>query len=149
MLINIVFAAALLSSFPACTPPDKADGGAQAAAARLAGTLESVSSVSFYFVSRTGKYSFRGDRFKVESSVEVHRKCGANCRYFMADVISHLEESTLAECLSGQENVLIAIGGVETVLYSHSGRMIELNGKCYFNKEGIGDRIKDAKFLFN
>lgn len=149
MLAKSIVSVGLCVLFGACTPAAKADDDAQIAADHLANMLESVSSVSFYFVSRTGDYSLRGDRFKAESSVMIHRKCGANCRNFMTKVISHLAESTLAECSSGQENVLMEVGDTGDILYSHSGRMIEIDGKCYFNREGIGSRIKDTNFLFD
>ena len=140
---------ALCFLFAGCAPLAQADTGAQVAAGRLANTLEKVNSVSFYFVSRTGNYSLREDKLKTESSIKIYRNCGNNCRRFMDEIISHLGRATLANCSTGQENILIDLGNSESIIYSHSGRMIEFEGKCYFNEKGIDSTIKSSKFLFN
>ena len=131
-----------------CTPAVQAGKDAQAAADHLAQALENTNSVSFYFVSRTGDYSLRGDEFKAESAIEVHRRCGADCKEFMRRVIRHLESGTLATCMPGQQNVLIEVGGAASLLYSYSGRMIEYSGKCYFNEKSIDSTIRSSSFIF-
>lgn len=139
----------LCLSIVGCMPVDQANASGKAAADHLASLLEDASTVSFYFVSRTGNYSLHGDQFKDESTTRIYRNCGNNCRSFMREIISHLEQATLAECSPGQQNVLIEVGREGSLLYSYSGRMIEVDGKCYFNDQGIGDTIKSPEFLFD
>ena len=147
MLKELIFALSFL--FVGCAPLAQADTGAQAAASHLAATLEKVDSISFYFVSRTENYSFRGEKFKAESSIKIYRNCGNNCRRFMDEIVSHLKHSISANCSSGQQNIMIDLGRSGSIIYSYSGRMIEFDGRCYFNEKGIDSTIKSAKFLFN
>lgn len=123
--------------------------GGHAAAVRLQGMLDTIDAVSFYFLTRTGEYSFDRKRFKKESTIRVYRSCGNNCRRFMREVITHLSGAAEAECLPGQQNVLIEVGDIEAILYSYSGRMIEFQGKCYFSEEGIDTTVRRTEFLFD
>lgn len=111
--------------------------------------LTKVDSVSLYFASRTGDYSLRGQRFKDESSIHIYRKCGANCRLYMKDVVDHLQAATAAKCVAGQQNVLIEMGNLHSISYSHSGRMIEIEGNCYFNPTSINRVIRRESFIFD
>ena len=131
-----------------CVLPAHGDTRAQVTAGRLTTVLEKADYVSFYFLSRTGTYSLSESRFKKEAGIKIYRKCGSNCRSYMSDVIEHFENSVSAKCLPGQQDVLVELGGIETILYSHSGRMIEFDGKCFFNEKGIGHVIKRSNFLF-
>ena len=142
-----MLALALLALFASatCARDSKSD---QNAADHLALALERVDAVSFYFVSRTGKYSLRPDELKSSATTKIFRKCGHNCRSYMAAIVSHLQNSTEGECPEGQQNVLIEIGK-ERLLYSYSGRIIAFGGKCFFNKNSVESIIKDPTFLFN
>jgi hypothetical protein len=131
----------------ACMPIAFAQNGGQAATDHLSVLLGKANSVSFYFLSRTEDYSLRGDQFKAASTTRIYRACGNNCRSYMDDVLSHLRKAVPAECQRGQQNALIEVG-TATVTYSYSGRMIEFEGKCYFNKTSIDNTIKNSDFLF-
>ena len=132
-----------------CVTAARADGGQNGAASSLAEKLGKVSSVSFYFLSRTGEYDLKTDQFKAQSTIKIYRKCGNNCRQFMNDVVAHLRQARLTKCTSGQQNILIEAGKSAILLYSYSGRTIEFEGKCYFNRNGIDSTIKRTEFLFN
>lgn len=139
-----------LSLFIVTAEFSKADTSAQVAGARLGDALEQVNFVKFYFVSRSGEYSFDKARVKSESTIRIYRSCGANCKNFMREVTAHLSTAREGKCLHGQQNLLIEVGSIETILYSYSGRMILFQGKCYFNNQrGIQKVIKNSDFLFN
>lgn len=118
------------------------------AAQKLAAELDRVHSIHFYFISRTGKYSIKGDRFKAKSSLRIYRECGNNCRQFMEGVIKHLRDALPTNCPQGQQNVLVQIGGIDHVMYSYSGRTIKFNNRCYFNKSSVNEIIQREKFIF-
>jgi hypothetical protein len=146
--VPAILMAAALAVAPAASSAVPADNSGRSAAIELSSTLDKVDRVSFYFLSRTGEYSFRGQRFKDESAVRIHRSCGANCRMFMKAVTEHLQAATASNCAHGQQNVLVEAGGLTSITYSHSGRMIEVDGKCYFSPKSINDIIRSESFIF-
>ena len=116
---------------------------------RVAEALRHVRSVNFYFVSRTGDYSYTPEAFKARSSIRIYRACGANCKNFMIDVIDHLREANPRPCSTpGQQNVLITFGPDELIVYSYSGRHILYKGMCYFNDVGVNKVIERPDFIF-
>lgn len=123
-----------------------ANSGAQSAAEQLAKRLRNEESVSFYFVSKTGTYKLRGDRFKNEASIKIFRRCGSNCHNFMSDVIAHLKSAIPTACSEGQENLAIETSGGAEIVYSHSGRSIELNNQCFFTKKSTIVSLKTQDF---
>lgn len=118
------------------------------AAKKLAAELDQVHSVHFYFVSRTEKYSIKGDEFKSKSSLRIYRECGSNCRNFMNEVVEHLRHAAPANCPLGQQNILVQIGSIDHVMYSYSGRTIKFNGSCYFNENSVNRVIESPDFIF-
>ncbi len=104
--------------------------------------------VSFYFVTRTeGRFTGSG-QLKSASSISINRSCGRNCRAFMADVVMHLEESSPTKCSGGRENLLIEFGDIN-LIYRESGRIVEVNGVCFFNEKSVIDIVRKDEFLFN
>lgn len=135
--------------FAGCTSSARAERGARDPATELAKRLESVDHVSFYFLSRTERYSITESRLKEEANLKIYRRCGGNCASYMGAIVEHLSQSTSVKCLDGQQDVLVEIGDETTVVYSHSGRMARFEGECYFNESGIRNTIKRPEFLFN
>lgn len=144
-----IFTSAILAMAGCAASSAIADTGSQTASAHLSEKLRGVSSVSFYFVSRTGDYSLDRNKIKSDASIKIYRKCGGNCAGFMKAVINHLKQSTSSKCLSGQQNALIEIGKETYILYGHSGRTIEFEDKCYYNDAGVDSIVKNSDFLFN
>jgi hypothetical protein len=124
------------------------DEAAAVAADRLRDALTHVTSVSFYFQTSTEKHPLSAEQLRERASIFVRRRCGGNCESFMRDVTSHLAASVSSNCSPGQENALIDIGSV-SVLYSHSGRTIKLDGHCFFNTKKVTDIIKADHFIFH
>lgn len=110
-------------------------------------SLSKAEKINFYFVSRTGEYDFDSVKFRNEATITVFRSCGANCTNLMSEVINHLRESTLAECQSGQQNVLIT-WDKQQIIYSYSGRFIRFNGVCFYNEKSINDIVEQSQFFF-
>lgn len=127
------------------TPPARTGAGA---AASLSAALDHVDRVAIHFVTRTGNYTLRGQAFKDAASLSITRRCGANCNQLMHEVVVHIQTATATTCTPGQENVLVEIGKETSLLYSHSGRNIEFEGKCYFNPTGIGTIVRQSDFIF-
>jgi len=121
--------------------------GAEAAAS-LSAALDRADRVAIHFVTRTGSYTLRGQAFKDAASLSITRRCGANCNQLMHEVVTHIQTATPMTCTSGQENVLIEIDKETSLLYSHAGRNIEFEGKCYFNPTGIGTIVRRSDFIF-
>ncbi len=116
---------------------------------KLAVDFASVESVSIFFVNRTENYVYSANRVEQESTIRIYRDCGLNCANVFKKVLLHMKQAKSANCLPGQQNVLIKIGNVSNILYSYSGRMILFNGKCYFNNQSINDVIEEKEFIFN
>lgn len=133
-----------LSAQPAFARTD-----AKAAADKLAHMLGEAHEVSFYILSRTGQYSFRPDEFREQASIRIVRECGNDCKEFMMNIIRHVDKSVSTKCLPGQQNILIDVGTDYSILFSYSGRMVKIDGSCYFNKESANRIIESSKFLFN
>lgn len=123
-------------------------GESQTASAHLFAKLESVDHVVLYFVARTDSYSLNTQEIKHESYLRIYRKCGANCGVLMGKIVSHLKHSTPVRCSQGQQNLLIEIGDNESLTYSYSGRMINFDGKCFFNKESVNKIVENGSFIF-
>lgn len=119
------------------------------AAETLSLKLKEVNHVWFYFVARTEKYSYSDERIRKDSSVRLYRACGGNCRNVLAVVIDHMKASRSVKCLPGQQDVLIDIGDKDSVVYSHSGRIIRFEGKCYFNDKSIQGIVRDSGLPFD
>lgn len=115
---------------------------------RVQEALQRETMVSFYFVTRTEGRFVSPEQIKSAASVNVNRSCGRNCGAFMADVIMHLEESHPTECFVGRENLLIEIGNM-SLIYRESGRIIEIDDRCFLNRKSIVDVVKNDEFLFN
>lgn len=123
-------------------------GEAQIASTRLSAKLENVDHIALYFVAKTDSYSLNTDEIKRESYLRVYRKCGANCGVLMNKIVSHLEHSTPVRCSHGQQNLLIEVGDKGSLIYNHSGRMINFDGKCFFNKESVNKIVESDSFIF-
>jgi hypothetical protein len=141
--------AAALAVAPAASSAVPADNSGKVRAIELSSTLDKVDRVSFYFLSRTGEYSFRGQRFK-DRIRRSHPSQAAErtARMFMKAVTEHLQAATASNCAHGQQNVLVEAGGLTSITYSHSGRMIEVDGKCYFSPKSINDIIEASLSIF-
>lgn len=118
-------------------------------AAQLGAIAGSVESVSFYMVASTGRYSLQGEAFKKASTLRVFRSCGGNCRMFLKPLLDHLSGATPGECPAGQENALVDIGGKATLVYSYSGKVIQVDGRCYLSKQSVGEILRRAGFFFD
>jgi len=112
----------------------------------IAGTVQSV---SFYAVASTGRYSLQGEAFKKASTLRVFRSCGRNCRMFIKPLLNHLSGATPGECPVGQENVLVEIGDKASLAYSYSGKVIQVDGRCYLSQQSAGDILRKAGFFFD
>ena len=123
------------------------DGAANTAAADFSRDLSESGSVSIYYISRTGKYSYAPEEIRKKSSVLIRRQCGGNCSRLMAPVVQHLREAAPMDCQPGQESVLIELDGRPSVVYSQNGRAIRYKGKCYFNRTNVNQKIKDAEIV--
>lgn len=139
---NIIFAALLASS-----PSSQGDDVARVAASRLSKELGGSNSISIYYVSRTGEYAYSPEQIKSKSSVLIKRQCGGNCSRLMSPIVQHLQEATLSDCRTGQETVLVEVDGRSLVIYSNGGRAISYQGKCYYNKTNIKQRIKESEII--
>lgn len=131
------------------SPTAAAKVGAKEAAIHLEKALESADHVKLYFVAVTERYSLGVDEIKSKSSVRIYRACGANCALVLRPIVYHLKNSTPAVCRSGQQNLLVGIGGIDRVIYSYSGRMIYFDGRCFFNRNSINNLIELNSFIFN
>lgn len=148
-MLRGTFLSLLVVIMGSCLIPVQADSGSQAAAFRLLEKIKKSDSVSFYFLSRTGDYSLNAEKFKDSASTKIHRKCAANCPQFMKAVVDHLKQAKSSNCVTGQQDLLVEVGGMASIFYSHSGRMIEFEGRCYFSQRGIGGLVKNSDFIFN
>ena len=110
--------------------------------------LRAAPSVSFYFVSRTENYDYNSIRMQSEASVVVRRSCGANCHRFMGAVLASLRASKKANCLPGQQDLLVTFGRSQ-ITYSYSGRQAMYQGHCYFNSQSIHKILKNDGFFFH
>lgn len=110
--------------------------------------LRETESISFYFVSRTEEYNYDNDRMKSEATVVIRRSCGANCHNFMKPVLARLRNSIRAECVSGQQDLLIEFAGGNLV-YSYSGRQVKYGKRCFFSEEGVHDLFRENNFFFH
>ena len=109
--------------------------------------LRASSSVSFYFVSRTENYNYDAKTLQSEASIVVRRSCGANCHSFMGPVLANLRASKSSNCVTGQQDLLVTFGETQLV-YSHSGRQVMYQGRCYFNAHGILSLLENNGFFF-
>lgn len=146
--IAIFFSFLVACVFLATASENTAKGSSQTAARHLEEELHKVSFIKFFFLSRTEKYSVKDNTFKEQSSLRIYRGCGNNCYMFMRSVISHLEKSTLSNCLPGQQNVLIEIGDKDRIIYSYFGHHIQYGGKCFHNAQSINGVIENSTFIF-
>jgi len=133
----------------ACSVPSHSEDRVSSASDVLAAQIDSVNYIEIFILSRTGDYSYANERIKKEAGTRILRKCGGNCQSFMRDVIKHLSDSVPAECVDGQQDVLIGIGADRSIVYSHSGRISRFERLCYFNERGIRSIITSPSFLFN
>ena len=125
-----------------------ASDNSTSAADRLADVTRNGEFIKFYLISKTENYSFDSERIRQEATMAIERRCGANCHNFMRDIISHLRDSSEKTCLKGQEVLLVEIDGGHEITYSHSGREINFEGRCYINQDSIFKIVKDTGFLF-
>ena len=142
----------LLFSLAACGSSSAsldASEAQQSAVALLESRLDKADHVEIFVLSRTGGYSYSNERLIEESGVKVYRKCGSNCRLFMKEVIEHFSSSVPAECIDGQQDVLIAIGSDDSLVYSHFGRFIRFDGACYFNEDGVRRILSSPDFILD
>lgn len=109
--------------------------------------LDTTSQVSFYFVKIIGRYDYPNARLKSEATVAIHRKCGSNCRAYMAPVLEHLMAAKPSNCQNGQQTLLIEFGD-RSIVYSHSGRSIKIGDRCFYNDQSIDTTIKNGSFIF-
>lgn len=125
----------------------QAGDAGRAASAELSKELRESSSVSIYYVSRTGKYSYTREEIKEQSTLLIRRQCGGNCARLMGPVVQHLRDAVPSNCPAGQQTVLIEMGGRSSIVYSHGGRSIQYRGKCYFGKTNIRQSIRKTKVI--
>jgi len=126
------------------TPPDHTP---YAAAADLTRELSQSDTVSIYYISRTGEYSYTPTEIKKDSSALIKRKCGGNCSRLMIPIVQHLRESAPVDCQTGYQTILIELDARLSVVYSRDGRAIEYKGKCYFNRDSVRRKIKEAQII--
>lgn len=138
--------AALMSFFVACSPGAKSVE--PVVADSIVDELDSTDQVDFFFLRRTGTYDYSVPLFIRSSTIQISRRCGANCANFMRDVVDHVRRAERAECVSGQQNVVIQAGKGLTLVYSHSGRQIAFKGQCYMSSQSINEVIQDSSFIF-
>ena len=119
-----------------------------ASASELTDDLKAVRSVSVYLLSRTEKWSYGREELISNAQVIVTRKCGFNCAIALGGVLDHMKQSVRADCISGQEDVLIDIGSAGYIIYGYSDRAINYNGSCFFSGTGINEILKTAEFVF-
>lgn len=143
---SILYCIILLATLPVAAG---ADDEPAKAATDLLEKIRRSDHFTLYIVTRTEKYSLSVDEIKSSSSIKIDRKCGANCTNVMSQVISHLKHSTQTQCQNDQQNILIEIGDIGEITYSHSGRMINFDGRCFFNKKSINNVIENSNFIFN
>lgn len=119
----------------------------RAASAQLSKELGESSSVSIYYVSRTGEYSYTREKIKEQSTLLIRRQCGGNCARLMEPVVLHLRGAVPSNCPIGQQTILIEIGDSSSVVYSHGGRSIRYQGKCYFSRTNIRQVIRKTEVI--
>ena len=119
----------------------------RAASAQLSKELGESSSVSIYYVSRTGEYSYTREKIKEQSTLSIRRQCGGNCARLMEPVALHLRGAVPSNCPIGQQTVLIEIGDRSSVVYSQGGRSIRYQGKCYFSRTNIRQVIRKTEVI--
>lgn len=107
-----------------------------------------ASSVSFYFVSRTGNYVLSDDEVMKEATLRVTRECGNNCASFMRRVIDHLRNARQISCTTGQENLVISTNGGAVLSFSYSGRSLRYGKSCFFTPVGVNSVLKKDGFFF-
>lgn len=122
-------------------------GDAAQAAAQLSRELSQSTSVSIYYVHRTGEYSYTPEQIKDGSSVSIMRRCGGNCSRVMDPIVQHLREAISSDCQTGQQTVLVELNRHSSIVYSQSGRSIRYKGKCYFNKTNVEQKIRESEIL--
>ncbi|MEV8519517.1 hypothetical protein ABZR86_06925 [Dyella marensis] len=118
-------------------------------AVQLGAIAGNVQSVSFYVVASTGRYSLQGEAFKKASTLRVFRSCGGNCRMFLKPLLDHLSGATPGKCLVGQKNVLVEIGDKASLVYSYSGKVIQVDGRCYLSQQSVGEILRKAGFFLD
>lgn len=131
----------------ATSSTQEARNPAYEAAAQLSHELQRSSSVSIYYVSRTGEYSYSPQQIRDKSSLLIKRQCGSDCSRLMNPIVQHLQEAILSNCQTGQQSVLVEVDGQPSLVYSHSGRSVQYKGKCYFNKNNVRNSIKESDII--
>lgn len=148
-MLRSFFLLFFVAALSACAGPNAvADESSSVAADRLEQRLREVAEVSFFFLSRTGRYDFSDAEIRENSSVTLIRKCGGGCADIMNPVIDQLRSATLAECISGQQSSLLMLGDITAVRYSFSSRMIEFEGRCYFSATGLREILRNDHLIF-
>jgi hypothetical protein len=120
---------------------------AHEAAAQLSNELRKSNSVSIYYVSRTGEYSYSPQQIRGKSSLLIKRQCGSDCSHLMNPIVQHLQEAVPSNCQKGQQSVLVEVDGQPSLVYSHGGRSVQYKGKCYFNKNNVRNSIKTSEII--
>ncbi|MEQ9505627.1 MAG: hypothetical protein RLO80_05110 [Hyphomonas sp.] len=139
----------LLSLFlVACSPGSVAEKQATSGLDALEQSLKEGDRVLFYFVGRTGTYDYAPEEFKEEASIRVERACGGDCHNFMRPVLNHLDAAFPAPCLQGQQTVLIEFGNKDRLMYHQRGRVIEHDGKCFYNEQPVERILESEGFFF-
>ncbi len=106
-------------------------------------------SIQFYFVSRTEKYTLTEDALKKAASIKIFRACGNNCKAFMRPVTDHLKSVKPVKCQAGQEAVLIEPSNGPRLIFSYSGRVLKVGSECYMAATGIDAVLKANGFFFH
>lgn len=104
--------------------------------------------ITFYFVSKTDKYTLTEKELMATATIKVTRKCGNNCASFMRQVTNHLGQARSAQCTTGQEDVLIMPNNGAALVFSRSGRVLRYGADCYFNEKSVGSILKSEGFFF-
>lgn len=138
----IIFSFAIVAVLPGFAAADEHSAKALALHARESRNF------SFYFLSLTDNPSLDRGEFIRRSTLRIYRACGADCEMSLSKVIDHLRVAQPVTCSPGHMNVVMQVG-TETVTYSHSGRQIELAGKCFYNDQGIRDVVENIDFIFH
>lgn len=115
----------------------------------LEASFRRSTSMSFYFVSRTGTYRLTEKDLMKEATLRITRECANNCAGFMNPLILHLRKGRNADCQLGQESLLIVPSNGPSLLFSRSGRLLRYGSRCYFTETGVNAIIKSNNFLFN
>lgn len=147
MLRLIVSLISILLITTCSTKVSHAQEESEIAAGHLTELLSNASNVSLFFVSRTGSYDFSTEDIKKHSSVTNHRKCEESCSDVLSSVVIHLRDAKPAECVPGQQNILLKIDNDAQITYSYSGRMIEFNGRCFYNEIKLRDLLRSDNLI--